>query len=328
MLEKEIKKLNGIKDVSNTLNFGIDEIKLKINKYGEALGVDETYVGNYLSNLYLMKKKGVSFDSTQMLDIKIQSLGKDDFENFKTIPIPLNDGTFVRLDEIAEFKIIKGFEQLIKENGQKNFYVFANVDSDIITANEALEKLQPALDKVKESGVGLVFKGEAEKQKSLKNDMLLASALTILLIMLSMLYLFNSFRETFILMSIIPFSILGVLIGHKIMGLNLSMPSIIGILGLAGVVINDGIIMMTYLKKAKNMAEIFERATKRFRPIILTTITTLIGMSALIFFPTGQAVIFQPVGIALGFGLLWGTVLNLIYLPVLFTLTHKLRKQF
>lgn len=141
-----------------------------------------------------------------------------------------------------------------------------------------------------------------------------------------MLYLFNSFRETFIVMSVIPFSILGVLIGHQIMGLNLSMPSLIGALGLAGVVINDGIIMMTYLKKAKTMDEIFVRATKRFRPIIITSVTTLIGMLSLILYPSGEAVIFQPIAIALGFGLAWGTVLNLIYLPVLFTLTHKLRK--
>ncbi len=155
--------------------------------------------------------------------------------------------------------------------------------------------------------------------------MMAAAALALILITLSMLYLFNSFRETAILMSVIPFSFLGVLIGHKLMGLNLSMPSIIGALGLAGVVINDGIIMMTYLKKAKTIEEVFYRATKRFRPIVLTTVTTLIGMSSLIFFPTGQAVIFQPIAIALGFGLAWGTVLNLIYLPVLYTFSRRLK---
>ena len=156
--------------------------------------------------------------------------------------------------------------------------------------------------------------------------MLLATALALVLIMLAMLYLFNSFRETFIVMSVIPFSILGVLIGHSLLNLNLSMPSMIGTLGLAGVVINDGIIMMTYLKKAKTIDEIFVRATKRFRPIILTTVTTIVGMLSLILFPNGEAAIFQPIAIALGFGLAWGTVLNLIYLPVLYTLTHKLRK--
>ena len=79
------------------------------------------------------------------------------------------------------------------------------------------------------------------------------------------------------------------------------------------------------VRYSKNIEEVFYRATKRFRPIVLTTITTLIGMSSLIFFATGQAVIFQPIAIALGFGLAWGTILNLIYLPVLYTFTRGLK---
>mgnify|MGYP003387067681 CR=1 FL=1 len=326
-LTNEINKIEGIKSVSNSLKFGIDEIKLKVNQYGESLGITESYIGSYLSNLYLLRKKSVSFDDKEMLDIKIQSKNKDDFEGFKNTQIPLSDGSFVALEQIVELNTVRAFEQLLKDQGEKNFYIFANVDPDIITSTEVVEKLQPLLKQIKENGISLVFKGEAQKKEELKRDMLLASGLAIVLIMLSMLYLFNSFRETFIVMSIIPFSILGVLIGHKIMGLNLSMPSMIGALGLAGVVINDGIIMMTYLKKAKTLEEIFARATKRFRPIIITTITTLIGMSSLIFFPTGQAVIFQPIAIALGFGLAWGTILNLVYLPVLYTISHKLRKS-
>ena len=324
-IDAEIRKINGIKSASNSLKFGIDEIKLKVNSYGEQLGLTESFIGTYLSNLYLLKKKAVSFDEKEMLDIKIESINKDDFENFKNTKIPLSNGTFVSLYEVVDFNTLRAFEQLIKDNGIKNFYVFANVNPEIITGSEVIKTLKPILNEIEEDGVKLVFKGEEEKKAELKNDMLLATALALILIMFSMLYLFNSFRETFIVMSVIPFSILGVLIGHEIMGLNLSMPSLIGALGLAGVVINDGIIMMTYLKKAKTMDEIFVRATKRFRPIIITSVTTLIGMLSLILYPSGEAVIFQPIAIALGFGLAWGTVLNLIYLPVLFTLTHKLR---
>jgi len=109
------------------------------------------------------------------------------------------------------------------------------------------------------------------------------------------------------------------------MDVNLGMTTMIGALGLAGVVINDGIIMLTTLKRAKTVEEVFYHASKRFRPIILTSVTTLIGVSSLIFFPTGQAIIFQPMAIALGFGLAWGTVLNLIYVPVLYTFANRLR---
>jgi multidrug efflux pump subunit AcrB len=155
--------------------------------------------------------------------------------------------------------------------------------------------------------------------------MKLATALAMILILLSLLYLFNSFRQTFIVMSVIPYSILGVLIGHQILDVNLGMTTMIGTLGLAGVVINDGIIMMTYLNEAKTIEDVFISASKRFRPIVLTSVTTLIGVLSLIFFPTGQAVIFQPMAIALGFGLAWGTVLNLIYLPVLYSFAYKLK---
>jgi len=323
-LTEKLKSIKGTKSVANSAKFGIDEIKLKVNSYGEQLGITESSIGTYLSNLYLTKKKSVSFDIKDMLDIKIESLNKDDFETFKNTPIPINNET-VRLSEICDFVIKKSFEQLAKDNGEKNFYIYANVDTKIITSTEVMEEIQPLLDEFKKDGIKLVFKGEAEKKKALASDMLAAAALALTLIVLSMLYLFNSFRETAILMSVIPFSFLGVLIGHEIIGLNLSMPSIIGALGLAGVVINDGIIMMTYLKKAKTIEDVFIRATKRFRPIVLTTITTLIGMSSLIFFATGQAVIFQPIAIALGFGLAWGTILNLIYLPVLYTFAHRLK---
>jgi len=325
ILTKELAGYDGIKAISNTVKFGVDEIKLKVNRYGESLGVDESYIGQYLSNMYLLRKLSVSFDDESMLDIKIKSTNKDDFENFKHSEITLKDGTIVRLNEICEFNVKKSLEKLIKDNGETNFYIFANVNPDVLTASEALEKLEPLLNSIKEDRVKVILKGEAQKNKELKNDMMLASGLAIILIMLAMLYLFNSFRETFILMSVIPFSLLGVLIGHKIMGLNLSMPAMIGALGLAGVVINDGIIMMTYLKKTKTVEGVFIQSIKRFRPIVLTTITTLIGMSSLIFFPTGQAVIFQPIAIALGFGLAWGTILNLIYLPVLYTFSHKIK---
>ncbi len=323
-LEKTLKKIQGVKAVQNSIKYGIDEIKLEINSYGQQLGLTESFIGNYLSNSYLSKKKGTTFDEKEMVEIKIKSLFKDNFEALKNTKIPVGE-QFVLLQDVAIFHIEKSFEQIIKDRGDKNFYIYANVDPKIITASEVLEQIEPVLKEIENNGVTIKLKGEAEKNKSLKNDMIAASILALLLIMLSLLYLFNSFRETAILMSVIPFSFLGVLVGHQVMGLNLSMPSLIGGLGLAGVVINDGIIMMTYLKKAKNIEQVFYRATKRFRPIILTTITTLIGMSTLIFFATGEAVIFQPIAIALGFGLAWGTVLNLVYLPVLYTFSRKLK---
>ncbi len=324
-LKLPLQETEGIVSVDDGIKLGVDEIKLKVNDYGESLGLDERKLGQLLSNMYLERKIAVAFDSDSLLEIKIKSNVKDNIESFKNYELSLTDNRRVILKDVVDFQVIKSFEKVIKDFGEKNFYVYANVDPKILTANEALAKIQPILDQAQQEGIKLKFKGEKEKQKDLKNDMLAAGALAIILIMLSLLYLFNSFRETFMMMSVIPFAFLGVLIGHFALGLNLSMPSIIGMLGLSGVVINDGIIMMMNLKKAKDVEEIFFYAAKRFRPIILTSITTLIGLSSLIFFPTGQATIFQPMAIALGFGLAWGTVLNLLYLPVLYTFLNTKR---
>lgn len=324
-LENSLKNINGIKSIANTATLGIDEIKLEVNSYGEQLGVDETYLGNILSNYYLEKKKGVVFNQNDMLDIKISSLSKDNFEEFKNLQVPLKSGKVISLNQIVTFKTIQSFEKITKEEGDKNFYFYAIVDPKIITAAEVSSIIEPIIKEIQNNAIIVRQKGEAEKKAELKNDMLAASALAMLLIMLSLLYMFNSFRDTLIIMSIIPFSILGVLLGHQLMGLNLSMPSLIGALGLAGVVINDGIVMMEFLKKAKTLQDVFYRASLRFRPIILTTVTTLVGMTTLIFFPTGQAAIFQPIAVSLGFGLFWGTVLNLIYLPVLYTFLNRIK---
>jgi len=325
-LTKAISKINGIKSIANNISFGVDEIKLKINSYGESLGLDEATLGRYLSGYYLIQKKGSSFDTQGLIDIKIKSTNKDSYTNLKNFPITLQDGTNVRLYDVCDFIVEKSFEQLIKDNTIKNFYVYANVDTKIITANEVLQKIKPTLQEIKKDQVGIVLKGEAAKNKELAHDMKYASMLAFILILLSMLYLLNSFRKSFIIISVIPFSFFGVLLGHKLLGINLSMSSMIGTLGLSGVVVNDGIIMMSFLQNTTTLQEIFEESAKRFRPIILTTVTTLIGMSSLMFFATGQAVIFQPIAIALGFGLTWGTVLNLIYLPVLYSFAFKIKE--
>ncbi len=324
-IKDALHKVEGIVSVNDSMNYGVDEIKLKINSYGESLGLNEQKLGVLLSSFYLERRVGFAFDSTDLLELKIKSAQKDSLNSLKNFQIKLDNNAFVILQDVVHFNIINSFEKIIKDSGEKNFYVYANVDSKKITATETLSQIHTILEEAKSNGIKIILKGEEEKKKELKSDMMTASAVAMLLIMLSLLYLFNSFRETFMMMSVIPFAFLGVLIGHFALGINLSMPSIIGMLGLSGVVINDGIIMVMNLKKANTMDEIFFYAAKRFRPIILTSVTTLIGLSSLVFFPTGQAAIFQPMAIALAFGLAWGTVLNLLYLPVLYTILNQKR---
>jgi len=322
-LKNKLHTIEGMTTITDGIKYGVDEIKLRLNAYGESLGLSEQSLGLLLSSSYLEKKSSISFDNDHLLEIKIKSKDKNSYQALHNYEFHLENGKNVLLKEVVTFEKKKSFEKVVKDFGERNFYLYANVDTKKITATEVLEIIAPLLDEIRDAGIRIKLKGEDEKKKELKSDMMAAGTLAMLLIMISLLYLFNSFRETFMMMSVIPFAFLGVLAGHFALGLNLSMPSIIGMLGLSGIVINDGIIMIMNLKKAKTTEEIYFYASKRFRPIILTSITTLIGLSSLIFFPTGQAAIFQPMAIALGFGLAWGTVLNLLYLPALFSVINS-----
>jgi multidrug efflux pump subunit AcrB len=102
------------------------------------------------------------------------------------------------------------------------------------------------------------------------------------------------------------------------------MSSLIGILGLAGVVVNDGIIMLDFLHDTHDKRLFFKRAALRLRPILITSLTTFLGLSTLIFYAVGQAVILQPIAVSIGFGLLWGTILNLFYLPTLYAVVNRI----
>ena len=258
-----------------------------------------------------------------MFNLTLENLDK----TFENLNIKLPDSRVVKLSEVVEFKTQKSLNSIDKRDFKQIKSIYANADTKFITPDEILEKLEPTIQKLQKEGIEFKFYGEKERKERLMGDLLYAVVVAIFLIFLALLYMFNSFKHTLIIISVIPFSILGVLIGHFIMDMNLTMPGIIGAFGLAGVVINDGIIMLDFLRKAKSKDEILLKAKKRFRPIILTSLTTLIGLSTLIFFVSGQGKILQPIAISLGFGLAWGTVLNLIYLPVLFSFVTKFKNS-
>jgi len=317
-LQEEIGNIQGIKYSGNNIKFGIDELKFHINSYGESLGITESYLGNFLSNVYMDKKIATIYGTKESYDVKSKSLYSDNFEYLKNIQIPLSDGKIVHLYNVCTIETIKSLEKLVKDNGITSFYMFANVNNDIITSSEVLKQIQPTIKELKKEGLKFIFKGEQEQKKRLEIEMLLSILLALSLIFLSLLYLFNSIKETLLVMSVIPFSMLGLYMGHFILGLHITIPSLIGAIGLAGVIVNDGIIMMDSIKKSTTKEDFYHNSAKRFRPIILTSITTIVGLFTLIFFATGMAVSFQPMAVTIGFGLIWGTILNLIYLPIMY----------
>ncbi len=152
-----------------------------------------------------------------------------------------------------------------------------------------------------------------------------AATIAIFLIFIALIWMFDSIALSLFVLSTIPLSLFGVLIGHIIMGMNLTMPGMLGIVGLAGVVVNDGIIMIDFIRRAKSYEDFIQKATHRLRPILLTSVTTILGLSTLIFFAAGQSVILQPMAVSLGYGIAWATVLNLFFLPLLYAMIKRIK---
>lgn len=326
-VQAALEQVRGVVSVSNNLEQGMRELKLRINPYGERLGLTEAGVARTLSAYFLDNRRAMTFNGTGVMEIKTRALDKDDLATLEGFLYPLEDGTFVNLGDVVDFESRRDFNQIEKRDGTVVKTVFAKVNKREITPSEVLRQIEPVLDGARAEGISAELFGESERNRQLAADMKRAVAMALFLMLITLLFIFSKIKYALIVLSVIPLSILGALIGHKLMGLNLTMPGIIGLLGLAGVVINDGIIMLDFLHGTRDTHDFYARAKMRLRPILITSITTFLGLFTLIFYATGQAVILQPIAVSIGFGLLWGTILNLLYVPTLYAVINKIKPE-
>jgi len=326
ILEKSLLSIKGVDNVANDANIGEKELKLRVNKYGQQLGFNEQSISNELRAYYLKGEYGKMFNNTGLLRIKIESSVNKDIDSINNIELNIpSTNKYVALKDICDFVMIQGFVTLKKEDGVRIRSVYATLDKKVVTSAEVMKQLALTLDKLKKDGYKVEIKGEEKENKKNITEMMRSALIAVFLIFITLVWLFDSIKKSLIVISTIPLVLLGVFVGHMIMGLNLSMPGLIGIVGLAGVVVNDGLIMVDFIKYAKNTEELMDRAKTRLRPILLTSLTTVLGLSSLIFFASGQAMILQPMAVSLGFGIAWATVLNLIYVPLLYAVTYKIK---
>jgi multidrug efflux pump subunit AcrB len=325
-LEKRLSEIKGVFNISDDAILGEKELKLRVNRYGEELGFNEGIISNILRAYYLKGEYGKLFNDSGLIRIRIESgLDKEiDSLNRLELEVP-NTMQYVRLKDICDFDYIQGYVTLKKEDGKRLRSLFASLDKKIITSSEVMQRLEPMLEEFQKEGLIVEIKGEEKENNKNKKEMMQSGVIALFLIFITLVWLFDSIKKSLIVISTIPLVLLGVLVGHIIMGLNLTMPGLIGVVGLAGVVVNDGLIMVDFIKNAKNTEDLMRRAQTRLRPILLTSLTTVLGLLTLIFFASGQAKILQPMAISLGFGIAWATVLNLLYVPLLYAVAYKIK---
>ncbi len=327
-LEKRLAQIPGVTEISDNAKEGPQELKLRLNKYGERLGFDEGKLVAALRGLFLEAEYGKMFDREGLIRIRLQGKGKDRNVDLRTLRLSTPDGSAqVALGDITDFIYKKSMLKLYKEDGERVWTVTARVEKSKNLPSVVMEKIAPFLQSLRKEGIKVIVKGEEKENRQVKREMGQAAVIALFLIFLALVWMFNSVVLPLITISVIPLSVFGALLGARIMGLNLTMPGVMGIVGLAGVVVNDALIMLDFIRGSKSYAEMVQKAGMRLRPIFLTSLTTVLGLLTLIFFASGQALIIQPMAVSLGFGIAWATVLNLIYIPLMYAVIYRVKKK-
>jgi HAE1 family hydrophobic/amphiphilic exporter-1 len=327
-LRSELDKIEGVNNSSDDANPGEKELKLRVNKYGQQLGFNEELISKELRTYYLKGEYGKMFNDEGLVRIKIESSINKKISSIDNIEVQVpGTDNYVALHDVCEFIMIQGFVALKKEDGTRIRTVLASLNKKVVTSSEAMKELEPAFDKLKKDCNKIDIKGEEKENAKNKRELMQSAIIAIFLIFITLVWLFDSIKKSLIVISTIPLVLLGVFFGHWVMGINLTMPGLIGIVGLAGVVVNDGLLVVNFIKHADDTEELMKRAGTRLRPILLTSLTTVLGRSSLIFFASGQAMILQPMAISLGFGIAWATILNLIYVPLLYAVVFKIKDR-
>lgn len=325
-LEAAMHRVKGLLNIADDADLGEKELKLRVNSYGQELGFNEQLITQELRAYYLKGEYGKMFNENGLVRVRIESGAKESLASLDDMQVQVpGTSSYVALREVCDFIVTQGYVSIIKEDGKRIRSIFASLKKGEVTSSEAMAQLQPALEALRREGFRVEVKGEEQENAKTQREMGQAAVVAIFLIFITLVWLFDSLKRSLIVLSTIPLVVLGVYAGHFVMGLNISMTSLIGIVGLAGVVVNDGLIMVSFIQKARDLDELVVMAKTRLRPILLTSITTVLGLVTLIFFASGQAQILQPMAVALGFGITWATVLNLIYVPILYAVVYRIK---
>lgn len=329
-----LKQLPGVHDVRNDQEPGKLEYQYLLNEQGRRLGLTQSQVATAVRSGYLGNEVVYVTWNEKRIPVRLiypEAL-RETSQSLLDLPIVLPSGGTVYLSDVADVEIDRGLNDIRRRDGQRMAKITAEVDSEVNTplniTDQLAREFQPAAD---DSSYSLLFLGEKRDAEESFAGMYQALILALVLIFFMLTGLFKSLLDPFAVMLAIPFGIIGVVVGHAIFDYNLQFLSAVGMLALAGIIVNDSLILVDFIKHKRRegldrISAVVEAGRVRVRPILLTTITTFLGVSPLIFFATGQTAFLSPMAVSLGFGLLFATMLILLVLPGLYLIVDDVRE--
>jgi len=335
-LKKELEMFPGVGDISDTFRDGKMEMKLALKPEARTLGIT-------LQDLARQVRQGYYGDEALRIqrgrnDIKVmvrypeterRSIG--DIENMR---VRTPSGAEVPFSQVADVRLGRGYAAINREDRQRVVSVIADVDEKKTNAEEVLGVLKTGfLAGLMADYPGLRFSLEGEQKNRRESMSSLGRGFIVALFGIYALLAvpFRSYTQPLIVMSAIPFGIVGAVWGHVLMGINLTILSMFGIVALSGVVVNDSLIMIDYVNRAREQGTglrdaVLEAGQKRFRPILLTTLTTFFGLLPMIVEKSVQARFLVPMAVSLAFGVLMATGITLLLVPAGYMILEDLRR--
>lgn len=329
-----LRTMPGVHDARQDMESGKLEYQYSLNERGRQLGLTQRDLSDAIRSGFLGLE--VTYITWGEKRIPVRVIYPESWRHassqLEKLRISLPTGGAVYLGEVAEIFVDRGLNALNRRDGQRLATVTAEVDSEIITPLQAAELIRKQFADLEQRrpGYDLLFLGEKKEAADSIADMQRAGIIALAIIYFILVALFRSLLDPFVVMFAIPFGIIGVIIGHVLFGYHLQFLSLVGFLALSGIVVNDSLILIDFTKRMRRegwnrIDAVIEAGRVRIRPILLTSITTFLGISPLIFFATGQTAFLSPMAVSLGFGLLFATILILIVLPCFYLIADDMR---
>jgi len=332
-----LKQIPGINAIEDDMPYGQEQLIYKVKGQGEVLGLTVNNVGRQLRAAFDGRLVQIFQDGDDEVEVRVMlpDRERNTLGSLESFMIRLPQGGSVPLSSVVEFEARQGFDVLRHTDSQLAIHITANVDPELNNANEIIadfkKNLLPELSQ--RYGVRGGFDGRAEDQAETLSEMKQGLALAFVLIYLILAWVFSSYGWPLVVMAAIPFGLIGALFGHALMGIDLTILSLFGIFGLSGIVVNDSIILVTFFKQQREKGietteAIITAATHRLRAVLLTSLTTIGGLTPLLFETSRQAQFLIPMAVSISFGLMFATVLVLLVIPALLSVHESIAGNF
>ncbi len=334
-LKKILAEYPGVTDIADNYSIGKREFKLRLTPQARMLGITEQDLGRQIRAAFYGAEALRFQRGRNEIKVMVRYPEKERTHiwDLMSMRIRTPDGGEIPLEQAARIIPGYGFSTIHRYDRKRVINVTANVDSKTANPEEILADLKAGpLARLKKDYPGLTYsmQGEAKEENESMNTMMRGFALALFAIYALLAIPFRSYTQPLIIMVAIPFGMVGAVLGHMIMGYDLSILSMFGIVALSGVVVNDSLLLIDKInsdrRDGKGMREsVIDAGIRRFRPILLTSLTTFFGLTPMIMETSIQAQFLIPMAISLGFGILFATGVTLLLIPSMYVVLEEVK---